>query len=48
MGKVAGPYYVIIKSVGKVGNDLIYERREVTLPPCQVVGSAGSAEPRAN
>ena len=48
MGKAAGPYYVIIKSVDKVGNDLIYERREVTLPPCQLVGSTGSTEPRAN
>jgi hypothetical protein len=48
MGKVAGPYRVIIKSVGKVGNDLIFESREVTVPPCQVVGSTGSTAPRAN
>ena len=35
MGKVANSYCVIIKSVNRVGYDLIYESREVTLPPCQ-------------
>jgi hypothetical protein len=48
MGKVAGPYYVIIKSVDRVGYDLIYESREVTLPSCQVVGNTGSTAPLAN
>jgi len=45
MGEVRPSYYVHIMGIGPVGNDVFIENREVTLPACQVVGSAA---PRAN